>query len=63
MVSFHSENTRVSPDSFSGIPPFTAYVPLGSSAWYRSQLPPSCTIIETDFEQNIDIEQENDLTQ
>lgn len=62
MVSFHSENTQVSPDSFSGIPPFTAYVPLGSTPWYRSQLPSSCTIIETDFEQNIDIEQENDLT-
>ena len=40
----------------------TVFVPLGSSSWYRSQLPPSCTIIETDFEQNIDIEQENELT-
>jgi hypothetical protein len=41
----------------------SVFVPLGSSSWYRSQLPSSCTIIETDFEQNIDIEQENDLTQ
>lgn len=57
--AFYQAKTATSiPHMFS----FSAYVPLGSSAWYRSQLPPSCTIIETDFEQNIDIEQENELT-
>ena len=61
-VVFQSCQTSVDPRAFYNVPPFTAYVPLGSSAWYRSQLPPSCTIIETDFEQNIDIEQENEPT-
>jgi hypothetical protein len=60
-VLFLSSTAKISQSAFSS--PFTAYVPLGSSSWYRSQLPSSCTIIETDFEQNIDIEQENDLTQ
>jgi hypothetical protein len=59
-VIFHSSATDIHPHAFSSA--FTAFVPYGASFWYIFRLPPSCTIIETDFEQNIDIEQENDLT-
>lgn len=60
-ISILSSNTKFSRNSFSNPLP-RIRVPHGSTPWYRSQLPSSCTIIETDFEQNIDIEQENDLT-
>ena len=60
-ISILSSNAKFSRNSFSNPLP-RIRVPHGSTPWYRSQLPPSCTIIETDFEQNIDIEQENELT-
>ena len=55
---YQSKIAQALPHLFS----LTAYIPIGSTPWYRSRLPASCTIIETDFSQEPDLTQEPEFT-